>query len=130
LLIINRLPIAFEFLTPLQVCEIFSRALNRVVAYEKGPIDVQIQIPLGYREHLAVLEDTLGAQDAPYFGPEMEKAPTEIVQQLWEGNRSMEEYAREVFPLEESANGLTWMHEGEPEDHGEGIELNFNTLNL
>lgn len=24
----------------------------------------------------------------------------------------MEEYARETFPLEENANGLTWMEEG------------------
>ncbi len=29
--------------------------------------------------------------------------------QLWEGPRGLEEYAREVFPLEEQANGLTWM---------------------
>ena len=28
---------------------------------------------------------------------------------LWEGYRSLEEYAREVFPDEEAANGLTWM---------------------
>lgn len=28
---------------------------------------------------------------------------------LWEGWRSMEEYAREVFPVEEEANGLDWM---------------------
>lgn len=28
---------------------------------------------------------------------------------LWEGWRSMEEYAREVFPIEEEANGLDWM---------------------
>ena len=28
---------------------------------------------------------------------------------LWEGWRDMEEYAREVFPVEEEANGLDWM---------------------
>ena len=33
--------------------------------------------------------------------------------ELWEGNRSMEEYARDVFPVEEAANGLTWMEEVE-----------------
>jgi hypothetical protein len=33
--------------------------------------------------------------------------------ELWEGNRSMEEYAQEVFPVEEAANGLTWMEEVE-----------------
>jgi hypothetical protein len=32
---------------------------------------------------------------------------------LWEGYRGLEEYAREVFPLEEAANGLTWMNEEE-----------------
>jgi len=31
--------------------------------------------------------------------------------QLWEGYRGLEEYAREVFPLEEAANGLKWMEE-------------------
>ena len=31
--------------------------------------------------------------------------------ELWEGYRGMEEYAREVFPLEEAANGLKWMDE-------------------
>ncbi len=33
----------------------------------------------------------------------------------------MEEYAREVFPLEEAANGLTWMHEGNLTDGEEGV---------
>ena len=28
---------------------------------------------------------------------------------LWQGWRDMEEYAREVFPVEEEANGLDWM---------------------
>jgi hypothetical protein len=32
---------------------------------------------------------------------------------LWEGYRGLEEYAREVFPLEEAANGLSWMNEVE-----------------
>ena len=30
---------------------------------------------------------------------------------LWEGYRGLEEYAREVFPLEEAANGLVWMND-------------------
>ena len=33
--------------------------------------------------------------------------------ELWEGYRDIEEYAREVFPVEEAANGLTWMEEVE-----------------
>ena len=31
--------------------------------------------------------------------------------QLWGGWRGIEEYAREVFPVEEAANGRTWMIE-------------------
>ena len=31
--------------------------------------------------------------------------------QLWAGWRGIEEYAREVFPVEEAANGRTWMNE-------------------
>lgn len=31
--------------------------------------------------------------------------------QLWGGWRGIEEYAREVFPVEEAANGRTWMNE-------------------
>jgi hypothetical protein len=34
---------------------------------------------------------------------------TDEARQLWEGWRDMEEYAREVFPVEEEANGLDWM---------------------
>ena len=28
---------------------------------------------------------------------------------LWEGWRGIEEYAREVFPVEEEVNGMSWM---------------------
>ena len=34
--------------------------------------------------------------------------PEEAIE-LWEGNRGMEEYAREAFQEEERANGMTWM---------------------
>jgi len=40
----------------------------------------------------------------------------------------MEEYAREVFPLEESANGLTWMDEGD--EPGQEVEINFAALSF
>lgn len=33
----------------------------------------------------------------------------EEARSLWGGWRGMEEYAREVFPVEEFHNGLTWM---------------------
>ena len=51
----------------------------------------------------------LGDKGAPYFGPVYEY-PKEA-RSLWEGYRGIEEYAREVFPVEEAANGLTWMDE-------------------
>jgi len=124
----RRIPLAFEYLTPLEVCDAFSRALNRPVNYTRGPIDIEISIPPGYREHLTVLEDTLGAREAPYFGPDLEPDGTELARRLWEGNRSLEEYAREVFPLEESANGLTWMDEGS--EPNREIALNFAALSF
>jgi hypothetical protein len=34
---------------------------------------------------------------------------TQEARELWAGYRSIEEYAREVFPVEEEANGKTWM---------------------
>ncbi|KUL92519.1 hypothetical protein ZTR_02418 [Talaromyces verruculosus] len=34
---------------------------------------------------------------------------TDEARKLWQGWRDMEEYAREVFPVEEEANGLQWM---------------------
>lgn len=45
--------------------------------------------------------------------------PQEAIK-LWEGNRGMEEYAREVFPDEEAANGLTWMFDDNSDDEGGG----------
>lgn len=69
-------------------------------------------MPRGYKEHLLALEQTLGSKElgfdqAPYFGPTM-YYPEEAIE-LWEGNRGMQEYAREAFLEEERLNGLTWM---------------------
>ena len=119
---------AFEYLTPIEVCEAFSRALNRPVRYVRGRIHIEISIPPGYRDHLAILEDTLGVREAPYFGPDLEPGCTRIAQELWEGNRTIEEYAREVFPIEESANGLTWMDEGDEPNREVPIDLSSLTF--
>ncbi len=78
--------------------------------YVHGPIKIAVSIPSGYREQLEILEETLGNKRAPYFGPDLEY-PREG-RSIWEGWRGIEEYAREVFPIEEYTNGLRWMEEG------------------
>ena len=103
-----RIPLAFEVLTPRQVCAAFSRGVGRPVRYVRGPIEVKVTIPEGYREQLDGIDILFGKHNAPYFGPELQ-APEEAIR-LWEGFRGIEEYAREVFPVEEAANGRTWMN--------------------
>ncbi len=95
----------------MQVCKAFSAGLSRPVRYRRGPITVSVPIPAGYGEHLTALEETLGRKRAPYFGPDLEDDCTREALELWEGYRGIEEYAREVFPVEEAANGLNWMEE-------------------
>ena len=92
-----------------------------------------MSIPAGYREQLRRIEILFGQLMAPFFpGPEFSqpaspggragpRAPrtgpagavslplVEEARSLWPGWRSMEEYAREVFPVEEEANGRDWM---------------------
>lgn len=98
-------------MTPRQACKAFSLGVGRPVRYKQAPIEIEVSIPAGYREHLEALEEVLGKKRAPYFGPDLEPDCTSLALQLWEGNRSLEEYAREVFPTEEAANGLRWMDE-------------------
>lgn len=102
--------LAFEKLTPKQCCARFARGVGRPVNYVHGPIKISVTIPSGYKEHLECLQYTLGQQRAPYFGPNLEY-PREG-RSIWEGYRGIEEYAREVFPIEEYNNGLRWMEEG------------------
>ncbi|KAF2403132.1 NAD(P)-binding protein [Trichodelitschia bisporula] len=109
----RRVPLAFEYLTPREVCRAFSRALERPVEYVRGPVEVAISIPRGYQQHLSILESVLGWGEAPYFGPDLEPNCTQLAQHLWQGSRGIEEYAREVFPVEEYNNGLRWMEEDE-----------------
>lgn len=62
-----------------------------------------------------------GKNQPPYFSTEIfeQSCPAEALA-LWEGYRGLEEYAKEVFPLEEAANGLRWMEEEViPEDREE-----------
>ncbi|USW50914.1 Putative NmrA-like domain, NAD(P)-binding domain superfamily [Septoria linicola] len=105
----QRVTLAFERLTPLQACARFSRGVGRPVNYVHDEIKIAVNIPSGYREQLEILQETLGQKRAPYFGPDLEY-PKEG-RSIWEGYRGIEEYAREVFPIEEYANGLRWMEE-------------------
>ncbi|KAM0435246.1 hypothetical protein ACHAPT_003338 [Fusarium lateritium] len=119
----ERIALAYEYLTPREVCRLFSRGVGRRVRYVRGPIEINVRIPVGYREQLVGLEQLFdpNQKDArkqpPYFGdPKVEiSCPSEALE-LWEGPRGMEEYAREMFPLEEEANGLTWMLEDDGSD--------------
>lgn len=122
------IPLAYEMLSPLEACAAFSRGVGRKVRYRRGEIDIKVKIPNGYRQQLVALEEMyeLGKTDGKlqpyYFGTqELENRCPEQALALWEGPRGLEEYAREVFPLEEAANGLAWMN-GEDTDSGEGKE--------
>ncbi|KAI1098954.1 nitrogen metabolite repression--responsible protein [Jackrogersella minutella] len=114
----KRIALAYEYLTPLEACRAFEQGLGRRVRYKRGPIDLKVKIPEGYREQLEALEKLFSpnnndpAKQPPYFGDsELEKRCPDDAMKLWEGPRGLEEYAREIFPLEEEANGMTWMRE-------------------
>ena len=136
LITLHRIALAFENLTPKQVCTAFGRALARPCHYVFDPsIEIKVPIPAGYREQLAGIEVLFGRYNAPYFpGPEFQyptksagsgdtakrrssetirdkpRKLTSEARELWGGYRGMEEYAREVFPVEEEANGKDWMN--------------------
>lgn len=119
----HRIPLAFSHLTPKQVCRRFAAGLSRPVTYVRAPITVNVPVPAGYAQHLKALEETLGRNGAPYLGPDLEPDCTHISKQLWEGYRGIEEYAREVFPVEEAANGLRWMEDDDISD--EDVDTEF-----
>ena len=126
----GRIALAFEMLSPREACAAFQKGVGRKVRYKYSPsIEVKVKIPRGYQEQLLALEKMylLGAKDGslqpPYFGDHglEQRCPSEALE-LWEGPRGLEEYAREVFPLEEAANGLTWMEDGkDSEAEGEVV---------
>lgn len=120
----KRIALAYEYLSPLEACKAFEAGVGRPVRYKRGPIEVKVKIPEGYREQLEALEKlfSLTNEDAnkqpPYFGDQtLDDSCPESALALWEGPRGLEEYAREIFPLEEEANGMTWMF-GEEESSG------------
>ncbi|KAI1438768.1 NmrA-like family-domain-containing protein [Xylaria sp. CBS 124048] len=112
----KRIALAYEYLTPLEACKAFEEGVGRPVRYKRGPIEVKVKIPEGYREQLEALERLFSLHNddpqkqPPYFGDKEldDKCPDDALA-LWEGPRGLEEYAREIFPMEEEANGMTWM---------------------
>lgn len=145
-----RVALAFQTLTPVEVCQAFERALNRPCRYVfDRHIEIRVPVPTNYREQLAGIEELFGRYNAPYYpGPEFqfnesdarrdssnnnrrngerpcahgstqERTPsvnpgrprrlTSEARRLWPGFRRIEDYARETFPIEEEANGKTWM---------------------
>jgi hypothetical protein len=131
----KRIALAYEMLTPREACRVFARGVGKPVRYVRGPIEVKVKIPEGYRIQLEALEAlyALGKDDPkkqpPYFGDqELEDSCPAVALELWEGPRGLEEYAREVFPLEEQANGLTWMLEDGGDQNGGAQDLSHHHL--
>ncbi|RKF74586.1 Nitrogen metabolite repression protein nmr [Golovinomyces cichoracearum] len=128
----ERIALAYEVLSPRNACRAFSKGIGRPVHYHYHPkIEVRVKIPDGYRDQLLALEQMylLGAKDGKkqplYFGAEsLEKNCPREALEVWEGYRGLEEYAREVFPLEEAANGLSWMNEDSNLNLNTGYEIN------
>ncbi|KAL7925421.1 NmrA-like family domain-containing protein [Trichoderma austrokoningii] len=125
----ERIALAYEYLTPVEACKLFARGVGRRVRYIRGPIEIKVRIPSGYRQQLEALEKLFdpNEKDAkkqpPYFGdPKLEASCPREALELWEGPRGLEEYAREMFPLEEEANGLTWMFEEVDDGHDARLE--------
>ncbi|KAH9901956.1 nitrogen metabolite repression--responsible protein [Xylariomycetidae sp. FL2044] len=119
----KRIALAYEYLSPLEVCAAFETGLGRPVVYKRAPIELKVKIPEGYRTQLEALEKLFSPHNndpqkqPPYFGDSVleSRCPDDALA-LWEGPRGMEEYAREIFPLEEEANGMEWMFDGEEDD--------------
>ena len=134
----QKIALAYEMLSPIEVCAVFSRGVKRPVQYKHvSKIAIKTKIPAGYRDQLLALEKmyALGKDDKskqpPYFGTQrFESSCPDEALALWEGYRGLEEYAKEIFPLEEAANGRRWMEEEvavegeeESEDGSEGLTI-------
>ncbi|KAI1853634.1 hypothetical protein JX265_004034 [Neoarthrinium moseri] len=116
----KRIALAYERLSPLEACKAFEKGLGMPVRYKRGPIQVKCKIPEGYRAQLEALEKLFSPdiddpkKQPPYFGDKaLEDSCPDSALALWEGPRGLEEYAGEIFPLEEEANGKTWMFDDE-----------------
>ncbi|KAF8444354.1 hypothetical protein BDZ91DRAFT_768929 [Kalaharituber pfeilii] len=105
-----RIPLAFEVLTPLQAAAAFTKGLGRRVVYVQSPLDLSgMPIPQGYQDQLYAIAKMFQDPRNSYFLPGMGERCPDVARNLWQGWRSLEEYAREVFPVEERANGAPWI---------------------
>jgi NmrA-like family len=53
----ERIPLAYEMLSPREACAVFSKGVGRKVVYRReSGIEVRVKIPGGYREQLVALE--------------------------------------------------------------------------
>ncbi|KAI0157709.1 NmrA-like family protein [Xylariaceae sp. FL1272] len=116
----KRIALAYEYLSPREACKAFEHGLGRPIRYKRGPIEIKVKIPNGYRKQLEALETLFSpinkdpSKQPPYFGDlELDRRCPDDALALWEGPRGLEEYAREIFPMEEEANGKTWMFDDE-----------------
>ena len=117
---------AFEILTPLQAADVFTKGLGRKVIYVQAPLNLTgMPIPQGYRDQLYAIATMFQNPRNPYFPPGMGERCPEVARHLWQGWRSLEEYAREVFPVEERANGAPWILQAES-DIGESFPVTPN----
>ncbi|KAF3113035.1 hypothetical protein TWF569_004478 [Orbilia oligospora] len=108
-----RIPLAFEYLNPREIAAVFTKALNRPFTYKKAGLEIKAKLPDGYMTQVLAIAELFGTHRADYFPPGM-TAPGPA-RKIWRGWRGLEEYAREVFPIEEAHNGRTWMY-GDEED--------------
>ena len=106
----TRIALAFEVLTPLQAAHAFSKGVGRKVTYKQEPLNLKnFPIPQGYRNQLYAVAQLFSNPRNTYFPPRMSRECPQMARELWEGWRGLEEYAREVFPVEERANGAPWI---------------------
>ncbi|KAL6402431.1 putative nitrogen metabolic regulation protein nmr [Ilyonectria robusta] len=69
----ERIALAYEYLSPREACKLFSRGVGRPVRYVRGPININVRIPVGYREQLVGLEKLFSPDEKdarkqpPYF---------------------------------------------------------------
>lgn len=116
-------------MNPIQASRAFTRGLGRRVTYVQCPLEIDgFPIPQGYRDQLYAVANLFSDPRNSYFPPGIGDRCPEMSRHLWQGWRSLEEYAREVFPVEERANGAPWILQllADEGDNGESFPATPN----